>query len=136
MKGASKVFYIIGMVTNSILILVMLIGMILFSICLADQSIIWEMVKAEPDPEATFVIMLGVFTALLIVSVVMIVVESVVLVFVIRALKSLNNKEKPTAPHVLILVLSILGVNIPLLLGSIFGLVSQSTFDDDDEDEE
>ena len=138
MKGASKVFYIIGMITNSILIL-LLLGLLIFSsICIGDSSILWDIAKTEPDPEAAFLLLSGVMVFLLVLSIVMIILESVILIIVVKAIKSLNDKDKPSTSHVLILVLAILGVNIPLLLGSIFGLVhkSQVDFDDDDDDDD
>ena len=63
---------------------------------------------------------------LIVAGVISLIIEIVVLVFASKAIKAVGDGAKSNAPHIIMIVIGVIGSDIFYLLGGIFGLVSES----------
>lgn len=128
MKQASKVLYIIGIVVNALGILGY--GIFGFLLCAVkakdfDANQLADIAKAF-NVEATASAVQPCLDTMKIVCFVIAAVSIVILLITIGAVKALKNPKKQYAPHIIMIILGVLGVKITYLLGGIFGLVAES----------
>lgn len=111
----------VGMVFNIIGLVLVLIGAILFGVVAFNQDLI-NKIAQDSSQTADFVknIVLVYFIFLC----VELVVEALVLVVAIKALKNLKEDNGRIASHVMLIVIGIVGFDIFYLLGGIFGVVA------------
>lgn len=121
MKGASKVFYIIGIITNVILILAWAAFIIVPIVGLSNAEFI-DQIASQSGQNAEYV--KSALTALSTVSGVSIVFSIVVFVLSIIAIKQLNDGKGKKSAHVLLLIGGILSLDLFYILGSAFGLAA------------
>lgn len=121
MKGASKVFYIIGIITNVILIIAWATFIIIPIVGLSNAEFI-DQIASQSGQSAEFV--KSALTALSTVSGVSIVFSIVVFVLSIIAIKQLNDGKGKKSAHVLLLIGGILSLDLFYILGSAFGLAA------------
>lgn len=121
MKNASRIMDTVGMVFNIIGLVLVLIGAILFGVVAFNQDLI-NKIAQDSSQTADFVknIVLVYFIFLC----VELVVEALVLVVAIKALKNLKEDNGRIASHVMLIVIGIVGFDIFYLLGGIFGVVA------------
>ena len=130
MKNGAKLFYAIGFVFNvlSIIIIAVLLGIFGFSYSqpeLLEQMATEIGVTAEFIKEAilAFIILLAIGVA----------IEFIITFVVVWARRNLIRNTGRVSPHVILLILGIVGLNIFYLLGGIFGMTAASN-DSEDED--
>ena len=121
MKNASRIMDTVGMVFNIIGLVLVLIGAILFGVVTFNQDLI-NKIAQDSSQTADFVknIVLVYFIFLC----VELVVEALILVVAIKALKNLKEDNGRIASHVMLIVIGIVGFDIFYLLGGIFGVVA------------
>lgn len=111
MKKASKIMYIIGTIFA-------LIGFIGSIICVITGVI--NVVNGETEEaKANGLTLLIAFAVLSIVYLIIILIAA-------KGRKSLDNGEVNIAPHVVAIVVGVLGGDIFFLLGGIFGIIAES----------
>jgi len=114
MKSASKIFYIIGLVTNIIFLIIFTLGLIGIIIVLTDPSFVQELVDQEIDLSVLQGIGLGMI-------IYVVVANLIVLVLTIIALKQETNK----IIHIILLVGGIVAWDPFYIFGAIFGLIPE-----------
>ena len=121
MKNASRIMDTVGMVFNIIGLVLVLIGAILFGVVTFNQDLV-NKIAQDSSQTADFVknIVLVYFIFLC----VELVVEALILVVAIKALKNLKEDNGRIASHVMLIVIGIVGFDIFYLLGGIFGVVA------------
>ena len=117
MKQASKILYIIGNIFNALGFIAILVSTIL--ICLAKDNItnetLEQMNMTLEDYKAYLDVLMVVFIFIL-------VIWFVVLIAAVIARKK-ADKSNGVAPHVVMLVLGLLGQSLFYIIGSILGLI-------------
>lgn len=114
MKSASKIFYIIGLVSNILLLLFFTLGLIGISIALADP----EFAKDLADQGVNLSVLQGIGLGTTIYAVSS---NLIVLVLTIIVLKQESNK----IIHIILLIAGILAWDLFYILGAIFGLIPE-----------
>ena len=122
MKSAAKILYTIGKVINIIGIVAcaILVAAGIAVSALGAQAI--ETNGVELTAEQIAVLGVGLIVA----GVISLIIEIVVLVFASKAIKAVGDGAKSNAPHIIMIVIGVIGSDIFYLLGGIFGLVSES----------
>ena len=122
MENASKVMYIIGKVFN-------ILGIIAFAFMLFAGIMVVsnpaEFVGPNLVASVEEAITLG--TGVIIASAIGLVISIVALVLANRATKQLNSGKANNTPHIIMIVIGVLGTDLFYLLGGIFGLVATSS---------
>ena len=131
MKNGAKLFYLIGFIFNIIALFVLALFIALFALVYSSPDFIQ---KFASDTGSTIELIKEVFLVLIILFSVSFVIELVIIFFCANARKNLDRKSGKVSPHVVLLILGIVGVNLFYLLGSIFGMTAASN-DNDEEDE-
>ena len=131
MKSGSKLFYAIGFVFNILEILVLIAVLAIFAIGLNGSPELFEEIAKDTQQTVDFLksIMLGI----IIVATIAIIVHVAIMFVVIYARKCLINKTGNVSPHIIILLVGILGFNFLYILGGIFGMVAASNDNDEDD---
>lgn len=122
MKNASKVMYLIGKIINIIEIVVasLLLASAIFVIGAPDQFV-GKVDKITTVEEAKA---LGI--TLLVIAIVILIVSIVILVLANKAKKSLDNGATDNKPHIVMIVIGVLGGDIFYLLGGVFGVIAEN----------
>ena len=130
MKNGAKLFYAIGFVFNvlSIIIIAVLLGIFGFSY---SQPGLLEQVATEIGVTTEFI--KEAILAFIILLAIGIVIELIITFVVVWARRNLIKNTGRVSPHVILLILGIVGLNIFYLLGGIFGMTAASN-DSEDED--
>ncbi len=122
MKEASSILYKVGNIINLIAIILGVILAILCFVCYGgiDNQTAIEMGKTLTEAQTTFM-------AAGIAFVIFIIIWIVVYVLAKRAIKALNDSSNSIAPHVLMIIIGVLGSSIFYLLGGIFGVIAENS---------
>ena len=121
MKGASKLFYTIGLVFNIIGLVFTVIFTIGGALAINNADII---AKVAADSNRTVAFVHQVVLVFLIFCSIDAAIQIAILILTIRGIKNINAGNGRVATHILLLILGIFGVNIFYLLGGIFALAS------------
>ena len=117
MKQASKILYIIGNIFNALGFIAILVSTIL--ICLAKDNITSETLEQMNMTLEDYKAYLDV---LMVVFIFILVIWFVVLIAAVIARKK-ADKSNGVLPHVVMLVLGLLGQSLFYIIGSILGLI-------------
>lgn len=116
MKKASSVLYTIGNVFN-------IIALIIFILVACCVGVIDEL-PSNYDGTMT---LNEYITAMRIVFIVFAVIQAAVLAAGLKAKKAVNDERKQYAPHVVMIVIGIIGSSLLYLIGGILGLLSENS---------
>ena len=122
MKKASRIMYTLGVVFNIIGLILVITLPILGGIGYANPE---EVVK-QSSQEMTVEDVKAASLTLIIIGVIYIVVYLVVLILALHAKKAVKNDKRENAPHIIMIVIGAISVDVFYLLGGIFGLVSEN----------
>lgn len=122
MKNASKVMYLIGKIINIIEIVVasLLLASAIFVIGAPDQFV-GKVDKITTAEEAKA---MGI--ALLVIAIIILTISIVILVLASKAKKALDNGATDNKPHIIMIVIGVLGGDIFYLLGGVFGVIAEN----------
>lgn len=121
MKEASRLLYKVGNIINVIAIVLALI----IAICSfaayggIDRESAIEMGKTVKEAQA-LCLALGIFL------VICVIVWIVIYIVAKKAIKALNDDSTSITPHVLMIIIGVLGQSIFYLLGGIFGVIAEN----------
>ena len=130
MKNGAKLFYLIGFIFNIISLFILALFISLFALAYSSSDFIQ---KLASDTGSTIELIKEVFLVFIIVCSILFAIEFVIIFFCANARKNLDRKTGKVSPHVVLLILGIVGVNIFYLLGSIFGMTAASNDNDEEE---
>ncbi len=121
MKDASKILYKIGNIFNIIGIVFAVLAAIIFfaGYGIVDAKMAQEMGKTIKEAQA-------IYLTLGIVMIICVVVWCIVYFFAKKAIKALNDNSNSTSPHVIMIVIGIIGSSIFYLLGGVFGVIAET----------
>lgn len=119
MKKASAVLYILGIVFNIIALIAVLILMIVF--CVADPNTLPESSTMTPQEWKNSVNFLRVF------FITVTIIFFVILCIALWAVHALKNKKIENVPHILMIVIGVVGASLLYLLGGVFGIIGENT---------
>ena len=122
MKKASRIMYTLGVVFNIIGLILVIVLPILGGIGYANPE---EVVKQSSQGMTVEDVKAASLT-LIIIGVIYIVVYLVVLFLALHAKKAVKNDKRENAPHIIMIVIGAISVDVFYLLGGIFGLVSEN----------
>ena len=122
MKKAAKIMYTLGIIGNFCLIFVCLIGMLISLIGVANIEEIIRNANTQFTEEQIAAV-LAFFTSFTIVYLIIYIV-TVILAFVAKS--KVNDGKKSYFPHILVLVIGVVGWNVFYILGGIFGIVAET----------
>jgi len=127
MKKASKVLYVIAIIFN-ILSFFVVAGMFIGSYLMKHypNSIAKMAIQYGIEELNTAEKVLNMVVPVIIAAIVALAASIVLLIFGLRALKSLEKNEQNSTPHIVMIVLSALCGEVLYLLGGIFGVVNSS----------
>ena len=122
MKQGSSILYLIGNIINAIGIVLMVI---LGVICIAGAGSI----ETVPDSYTTYTLeeyqalTKGVGVFLLVYAIICLIVY----ILASKARKAVNNDTKELKPHIIMIVIGVIGSNLFYLIGGILGIVSETS---------
>lgn len=120
MAKASQVMYLIGKIINIIEIVVATLLLIAGVVCVASpDQLVGQVDKITTVDEAKA---LGV--TIIVMAAIMLIVSVVVLILANRAKKAVAGGTKENAPHIIMIVIGVIGGDIFYLLGGVFGIVA------------
>lgn len=122
MKQGSSILYLIGNIINAIGIVLMVI---LGVICIAGAGSIDTVPDAYPTYtlEEYQALTKGVGVFLLVYAVICLIVY----ILASKARKAVNNDTKELKPHIIMIVIGVIGSNLFYLIGGILGIVSETS---------
>lgn len=122
MKQGSSILYLIGNIINAIGIVLMVI---LGVICIAGAGSIETVPESYPTYtlEEYQALTKGVGVFLLIYAVICLIVY----ILASKARKAVNNDTKELKPHIIMIVIGVIGSNLFYLIGGILGIVSETS---------
>ena len=123
MKTASKVMYIIGMISNVILLVCSIVIIVLSIIGLANPQLAQDMQQQIQETGVPFAGLVG---AGLGVGIYLLIANLVVIFLARRAIKSLNERNGGVGIHIVLLVGGVICWDIFYVLGGIFGIVGRN----------
>lgn len=122
MKQGSSILYLIGNIINAIGIVLMVIFGI---ICITGAGSLDKVPDSYPtytlEDYQALVKSMGVF--LLVYAVICLIVY----ILASKARKAVNNDTKELKPHIIMIVIGVIGSNLFYLIGGILGIVSESS---------
>ena len=122
MKQGSSILYLIGNIINAIGIVLMVIFGI---ICITVAGSLDKVPDSYPtytlEDYQALVKSMGVF--LLVYAVICLIVY----ILASKARKAVNNDTKELKPHIIMIVIGVIGSNLFYLIGGILGIVSESS---------
>ena len=122
MAKASQVMYLIGKIINIIEIVCAALLLLAGAICVSmPEEFIGKIDKITTAEEAKA---FGV--TIIVIAVIMLIVSIVVLALANKAKKAVAKGSKQNAPHIIMIVIGVIGGDIFYLLGGVFGLVAQN----------
>ena len=122
MKKAAGIMYILGIIENFCLIFCCVIGMIIGFIGVANVEEIMNNVTGNISQEQVAAILA--FLSSFSITYLIIGIVTVILAFIAKS--KINDGKKGYFPHILMIVIGVVGWNVFYLLGGIFGLVVES----------
>ena len=118
MKKAAKIMYTLGIIGNFIMIIFCLIGMIISLVGVANvEEIIGSITEFSQEEVTAAIAFLTSFSIIYLI----IYIVTVILAFVAKS--KVNDGKKSFFPHILVLVIGVIGWNVFYILGGIFGIV-------------
>ena len=118
MKKAAKIMYTLGIIGNFCMIFVCLIGMIISLVGVANvEEIIGSITEFSQEEVTAAIAFLTSFSIIYLI----IYIVTVILAFVAKS--KVNDGKKSFFPHILVLVIGVIGWNVFYILGGIFGIV-------------
>ncbi len=122
MKKASSVLYLIGNILNGIgIVIYLLLGIIV----VAGAGSINE-VPEQYQGQYTVAEFQQIAKAAGIFLLICAVISIIVFILASRARKAVNNGSKEYAPHIIMIVVGVIGTNLLYLIGGILGVVAES----------
>ena len=120
MKVASKVMYIIGMISNVLLLICSIVIIVLSIIGLANPQLAENMQQQIQETGVPFAGLVG---AGLGIGIYLFIANLVVIFLARRAIKNLNERNGRVGAHIVLLVGGVLCWDIFYVLGGIFGII-------------
>ena len=120
MKVASKVMYIIGMISNVLLLICSIVIIVLSIIGLANPQLAENI---QQEIQETGVPFAGLVGAGLGIGIYLFIANLVVIFLARRAIKNLNERNGRVGAHIVLLVGGVLCWDIFYVLGGIFGII-------------
>ena len=123
MKVASKVMYIIGMISNILLLICSIVIIVLSIIGLANPQLAENI---QQEIQETGVPFAGLVGAGLGIGIYLFIANLVVIFLARRAIKNLNERNGRVGAHIVLLVGGVLCWDIFYVLGGIFGIIGSN----------
>ena len=123
MKVASKVMYIIGMISNVLLLICSIVIIVLSIIGLANPQLAENI---QQEIQETGVPFAGLVGAGLGIGIYLFIANLVVIFLARRAIKNLNERNGRVGAHIVLLVGGVLCWDIFYVLGGIFGIIGSN----------
>jgi len=125
MKEASKVLYLIGKVLNVVGIIAMLLLALVFYLNTKVTEVPEDVyINGKIPTLEEYHEIMNIFAIIMIVLAVVLIIVLICAIFASRALK---NETVNLAPHIVMIIIGVLGGTIFYLIGGILGLVAEQT---------
>lgn len=124
MKQGSSILYLIGNIINAIGIVLMVI---LGIICTAGAGSLTEAEIPESYANYTLADYQALVKSMGIFLLVYAVICLIVYILASKARKAVNNDTKELKPHIIMIVIGVIGSNLFYLIGGILGIVSETS---------
>ena len=120
MKTASKVMYIIGMISNVILLVLSIVIIVLSIIGLANPQLAQDMQQQIQETGIPFAGLVGAGLGL---GIYLLIANAIVIFLARRAIRNLNKGNGRVGAHIVLLIGGVLSWDIFYVLGGIFGII-------------